>query len=299
MNDHHVREQIRGKAAEEGLLFLHESGGRASQDDFARALGPSPYDAHQVVQELDELGLVKAVDFDLIPLSHQGQRLAQIIVRSRVDGPDRRDAVQRAILERLSEGSGLGTASDFLGDPKAIAFGVPFEVDEIKQAAQFLFDNQLIMGFKSMAGLQRLTITYEGGYALHSSSLIVDFLKRGGSTTYDNSTTNIGNGNTIGAFQTGGRANSQNVTQTVNPATRMSIANKATELLGQLPEPADSKLRKSLEAVRAEATSETVESSSLQALVLAAMASAVGSGLGESFMQELAQLAQMIPGIGG
>lgn len=123
--------------------------------------------------------------------------------------------MQRARLNWLEEHPGVGSTTEFQGKALAAAFGVPFTAAEIEQATDFLRENELIHGFQSLGGFQGPAINYEGGYALHYDGLIAEFLKRGGSTTYDYSTSNtMGDNNIVGAQQ-GGHSNTANRSQNV------------------------------------------------------------------------------------
>lgn len=298
MNDDAIRSQIRGTTTEDGLLALHAAGGTMSHDDFAAALHLEADRAHEVFLHLDRLGLVRAADYDHLPLNMHGERLADRIARSRLDGPDRRDVVQRAFLQWLADGEKPGSPKDFHGHPTATAYGVPLTPKEISQAAHFLLENGLIQGFQSMAGLQGPSITYEGGYALHSDGLIVDFLKRGGSTTYDNSnTTNVGHGSTVGGIQTGGSHNTQHVTQ-MNAADQAQALALVGGLLAAL-EKADgdtAPLRQAVEEIKAEVSGDNPTHEGLKTRVVKALMVAGASESGHLVLQGLAQLLGMTGG---
>ncbi|HMM94396.1 hypothetical protein [Phycicoccus sp.] len=287
-----IRTEIRGTTSEDGLLFLYEAGGESSHTDFAAALGVREHQAVEVQRHLDRLGVIgEESDNESLCLNLRGTHVAESVVRSRASGPDRRDAVQRAFLQWLADGVEPGRPVDFHGQPTATAFGTAFTVEEIKHAAQFLLDHGLIQGFQSMAGLQGPTMTYEGGYALHHSGLIVDFLKRGGSTTYDNSnTTHIGDGNTIGGIQTGGHDNTLTVNLSV--AQRAQVLGLVGGLLRTLDEAGvdAADLRTAVEAIQKEAASEGATPGSLKKRIFQALVLAGASEAGHLISQGLAQL---------
>lgn len=293
-----IRAEIRGTTSENGLLFLYQAGGESSHADFAAALGVREHKAVEVQRHLDRLGVIgEESDNESLCLNLRGAHVAENIARSRANGPDRRDAVQRAFLQWLADGVKPGRPVDFHGQPTATAFGTAFTVEEIKNAAQFLLDHSLIEGFQSMAGLQGPTITYEGGYALHHSGLIVDFLKRGGSTTYDNrNTTHIGDGNTIGGVQTGGHDNTLTVNLSVEQ--RAQVLGLVGGLLRTLDE-ADvdtADLRTAVEAIQKEATSEGATKASLKERIFQALVLAGASEAGHLIAQGLAQLLGTVTG---
>ena len=103
MNTDFVRSQIRGTLAEDALVALGAAGGTLSHGDLASAIGSDTYGTHEVYLELERLGLIGPASYDGVPLNSEGRRLAEMIVKSRTNGPDRWDAVQRGLLAWIGE----------------------------------------------------------------------------------------------------------------------------------------------------------------------------------------------------
>lgn len=103
MNTDFVRSQIRGTLVEDALVALGAAGGTMSHDDLASAIGSDTYGTHEVYLELERLGLIGPASYDGVPLNSEGRRLAEMIVKSRTNGPDRWDAVQRGLLAWIGE----------------------------------------------------------------------------------------------------------------------------------------------------------------------------------------------------
>jgi hypothetical protein len=125
LNTDLVRSQIRGTPAEAALVALGAAGGTLSHGDLASAIGSDTYATHEACLELERLGLIGAASYDDVPLNSDGRRLADRIVRSRINGPDRWDSVQRGLLSWIGEAMRNAT-SDFISTETATAFGIPF-----------------------------------------------------------------------------------------------------------------------------------------------------------------------------
>jgi hypothetical protein len=295
LNTDLVRSQIRGTLAEGALVALGAAGGTLSHDDLASAIGSDTYGTHEVYLELERFGLVDGADYDRIPLNSDGQRLADMIVRSRTNGPDRWDTVQRGLLAWIGAAMRNAT-SDYISTETATAFGVPFTAVEIAQATEFLDSKGLIVILTILQTQSRNpTITSEGRYALHHHGTIAEFVKSGGSsTTYDQSSNVSVTGGSNVAVQSGGQGNVQTVTQTLSVDSRIQILAKVSELLTALPANADASVRTAIEKIRDEAASDKSTIATMKDKALAAMVVAVGTGVGHQIVEGLAHLAQMI-----
>lgn len=206
MNDDFVRDQIRGSTQEDGLLFLLSQGGSASQESFGRAVDLDAFEAHQVIQELDRLGLVTAVDFDSIPLSLQGRRIAEAVQLSRVNGPDRWDAVQRALINAL-----LAKRSwqDLVVD------GQPVTLAELELAASRLDEWGYVKQLRGDNTVYAMHLLPRGHEVPGLTGLISDHHSGGHFSRVDNSNHVSVRGSTVAGIQTGGSGNTMHATQTI------------------------------------------------------------------------------------
>ena len=297
MNIDFVHSQIRGTLAEDALVALEAAGGTLSHDELAFAIGSDTQGTHDAYLELERLGLIGAASYDGVPLNSNGRRLADMIVKSRTNGPDRWDAVQRGLLAWIGEATRNAT-SDYISTETATAFGVPFTTAEIAQATEFLADKGLVNIVSSLqaSGL-RPAITSEGRYALHHRGTLGEFVKSGGSsTTYDHSSNVSVTGGSNVAVQSGGQGNVQTVTQTLSVDSRIQILAKVNELLIALARDADPSVRTAIERIQDEAANDQSTVASMRDKALAAMVAAVATGAGQQIVEGLAQLAKMITG---
>jgi hypothetical protein len=282
---------------ETALMQALADGGQASFSDVVRAVGGEGA-AAVACNNLWEMGLVEK-DRSLaseITLSADGRAVAEDIARSRVRGADRRAAVQKAILRWLSDGAQPGEVAAFVGHPTATSFQIPFSEEEVTEAGAALDEWGLIKTYKAMGPRYlKPRITHEGREAADDARTPYEFVRQGGSITYNNtSTTNIGDGNTIGGVQTGGQGNTQSVRQSLTTDSRIQILAKVSEVLSALPEDADPAVRTAVEAVRDEAADEKSTVQSMKEKALTAMTTAVMSGIGHEVVEQLARLAQAI-----
>lgn len=223
MNDDFVRDQIRGSTQEDGLLFLLSQGGSASQESFGEAVGLDAFEAHQVVQELDRLGLVTAVDFDSIPLSLRGKRIAEAVQLSRVNGPDRWDAVQRAVIGAL-----LAKQSwqDLVVD------GQPVTRAELELAAGRLDEWGYVKQKRGDNTVYAMHLLPRGHEVPGLTGLIADYHRGGNFSRVDNSNHVNVRDSTIAGIQAGGSDNTMHVTQTVTLTAGEQI--QVLTILGQI-----------------------------------------------------------------
>lgn len=206
MNDDSVRDQIRGSTQEEGLLFLLEEGGSASHESFEKAVHLDAFDAHQVIQDLDRLGLVTAVDFDSIPLSLRGRRIAEAVLRSRDNGPDRWDAVQRAVVHAL-------LAKQPWRD--LVVNGQPVTTAELEFAAGRLEEWGYVKQMHGDNTVYAMHLLPRGNEVPGLTGLIAHRHQRANFSHVDNSNHVNVRDSTVGGVQAGGSGNTFQVTQTV------------------------------------------------------------------------------------
>ncbi len=106
MNNDEIRAQIRGTATEAGLLATFDAGEQAHLSTIETAIsGGNAFDASEAAQTLRDLGLAEQSPSlaGKVTLTHNGRMLAQKIRQSRLNGPERWDAVERAIIADLIE----------------------------------------------------------------------------------------------------------------------------------------------------------------------------------------------------
>ena len=300
MNYDRIRAEIRHTATEDALLAVRTAGGEARLSTIESAVdGLTRADSTAIAQRLRDHGLV-SLETSLVgevTLTYDGRTLADRILRSRADGPDRWDAVQRGLLRWVSDGEPKDVGN-FGSDPAAVAFGSRFTVEEIEQAAEYLVQNELMQAIPTAQGhLLRPKITPQGRYALHHDGAIAEYLMRGGgSTTYDYSSSNtMGDNNVVGA-QLAGHSNIANVVQTLTPAQRSEVLDGVGELLRGIDssESPDPELRSSVEAIANEASSDGASKASIKERITLAIVTAGASEIGHLAFRELSQLLAIV-----
>ena len=243
MHDDSIRSEIRNTDAEEVLLAAEAAGGQLPYSGVVEAVRGDGSAGSYAAATLRRLGLVseKQSMAGEITLTPQGRRIAQAVLNSRRNGPERWDAVERAIAESVRNGGGWE-----VGD----VGGVPVTNNETRLAVSNLEQWGLVTAGRNAGDEIYWVMARDRIHQVPGvDGLLKDHFEGRASINAHSSTTNIGDGNVIGGVQTGGHANTQNVTLTSD--TRSAVVSQLTEILTGLPNDVDARVREPLEAARA------------------------------------------------
>lgn len=293
MNMHEAWREIRGTAAEKVLLNAHAAGEACRRSVYGAGLSESS--AAEGAQKLRDMGLaVREVSLaGELELTDLGVETAERAVRSRHDGPDRWDAVQRAMLRFVLEKS-PGRAFEVVSEPVDER---PVTEDEAELASDYLITHGLLRAFSTdQADDIHPTVTTKGRYAIHEPN-IREYVERGFvSVANDYSTNTTVSGGTVAAV-TGGTGNTTNVTQTISADERTQILTLVDQVLEGLPESSeDTALRSEMQELKTEAASPTASKTGLLARARDALVLATATEGGRSVIQ---WIGQIVTGLGG
>lgn len=293
MNIHDAWKQIRGTSAEKVLLNTHAADGPCSRATYGAGVSDE-MSAASGAQRLRELGLAvrEASLAGELELTAEGHELATIISQSRHDGPERWDAVQRAMLMFVKD-SKPGRAGEIAG---AVVDGLPVTEDEAAHAFEYLSQHGLLNSVGAWGAQDlRPEMTSKGRYAIHEPN-IRDYVERGfvSQTNYDYSTNTNVTGSNVGAV-TGGTGNTTTVHQTIATDARNQVVALARQILDQVPDDAEhAPLRAEVESIRDEVESGTGKRESLMAKAGKAALMAGATAAGQQIVGLLAQIGQAI-----
>lgn len=300
-----VSSRIKGTPIEEVLLAIMEAGGEARPGSLARGTGLDPRDLAEVGEELRSMGLARR-DASLageVTLTHQGKQVAQHISRSRDSGPDRADAVRRGILQWLTETPNAEATDHLVETESATAYGKPFTAEEVEAETEYLQSKELLAGVNTWGGgLYRPEITPEGRAALRSGIPVEEYI-RGGSAYYHQqiNSTSFG-GDNYGGVQTGGSGNVMHSTVNLNQDQRRFVQDEVGQLLRRLDTEASTvdaePVRKALETVLTETTTEEATPSTVKGRIAEAMAVAATSETTKFVVDGLADVVRHMTGTG-
>ena len=195
---------LRGTDAGTILLAAEGAGGAMTHEQATSSVdGCDQRDAMMAIGRLEDLGLVAGADYDGFPLTRAGRRLAQKTIQSQTDGPERWDAVQRAMLRFVLEQS-PGRAFEVVGE---LVDGRPVTEDEAELSLDYLAAHGLMETMRTAeADDLRPKVTTKGRYAMHEPH-IREYVERDFvSVANDYSTNTNVSGGTVGAV-TGGAGN--------------------------------------------------------------------------------------------
>ncbi|MFB9797014.1 hypothetical protein ACFFON_08725 [Arthrobacter citreus] len=304
LRDEHTA--IRGSSEERALLLLtkgHFDGSpsvHALRDSLGQAEGQAAY------QRLKELGYIES-EVSLggeAVLTSRGRQLGSYIVSLQGrGGPERNDAVRKALLSFLNTGATIGSCADFVDTPGASAFGIPFSNEEILEAADWLKEHRLMDSLNSWQQSHlRPTILPAGREALFSSDQTIENHLRAGThggtvNDYRNYGNSV-NGN-VGAIQQGDQ-NTANVTTTNGVENRASILDAVTELMNVATSVQDPRLNSQIADLRNTVEDNNTTKEGLLAKASTALATALGAAAGTTSGQQivagLQRLIQLIVG---
>lgn len=293
MNDDEILREIRGSDAERLLLALVAATGPLGPSSAATALETDVRSALAADQRLEELGLVspdkRAVHS--IELTSRGRGVAARVSQSRTAGPDRWDAVERAVATSLIESKGWQVQE---------VEGVPVADHELQLAIQHLKQWRLVKAETQGDGTFYVVMPTN---LIHEVPGIAGRLRdhfEGASSYADNRNTTTIHGGTVGAVQTGGSHNTQNVSQTITitapqQAEALGIVGALLGALDRADDDVDD-LREAVEAIRDEVTTGEATKSSVKDMVMGALITAGASESGHLISQGLAQLLSVVSG---
>lgn len=204
LSDDRLWRELRGTDAGAVLLAIERAGGSLTQEQVIAGFnGGDAWDAQMALNRLGELGLTGSVDYDEVPLSRAGRRLAQKAIQSQLDGPERWDAVQQAMLRFVLEQS-PGRVFEIVGE---LVDDRPVTEDEAELSVDYLVDHGLMRTMPTAeTDHLRPKVTTMGRYAMHEPH-IREYVERGFiSVANDYSTNTNVSGGTVGAV-TGGAGN--------------------------------------------------------------------------------------------
>lgn len=293
MDDNQRWREIRGTDAEKVLMAAEDAGGSLANRQAAAAVGDE-WASHLATARLRELGLTSPdEDYDEFRLSEAGRRLARKFSQSRIDGPERWDAVQRAVLVFIRD-KDPGRAIDLVGSDAGTVDGRPVTEGEVLMAYEFLRDHGLAKTTAPAWGApdRGPQITHKGRYAIYEPN-IREYVESGFvSVSNDYSTNTSISGGVVGSV-TGGSGNTTNVQLTVG--ARDQVLALTDRILSELPDDAaHAPLRAEVESIRSGAESGTEERDSLLAKAGRAALMAGGTAVGQQIIGLLAQLGQAI-----
>jgi hypothetical protein len=300
MREEDLRAQIRGSHTEVALLAAEVAGGQIAHSGVIAALDGDEWAASDAAATLRNLGLASmaqsmASETTLTPL---GRRIAQGVRRSRSVGPERWDRVQRAIIADLIQHR-MRHADDW---GVLDVDGQPVGEDERNNAMQKLADWGYLRGVSvaQADGFVRIDVTPKAAEVAGIDGLLEDFHSpsRGHSNSYHyNNSTTMGDGNVVGAVQTGGQGNSQTVTQSIDNSQRSELQRLLTGLYSEM-DAADAdveRLRLQVDDIRGEVESAQPSGDRLRTKINQALITA-GASQGLAFaLQWLAQMLGVLP----
>ncbi|GAA2494792.1 hypothetical protein [Terrabacter carboxydivorans] len=296
MNDDDVWRQIRGTDAEKVLIAAEEAGGVLTHQQAANVVG-SEWAGSMATAPLRTLGLTSPdEDYDEFRLSEHGRRLARKFRKSRIDGPERWDAVQRAVLEFIRD-KRPGRAVDLVGTDEGTIDDRPLTEDEVLAEFEYLSDHGLAKSVRAWGAPDlRPEITNKGRYAIHEPN-IRDYVERGlVSVSNDFSTnTNVHGGN-VGAV-VGGQGNTASVVQHISDDERSQTRMLVEHVLSALGDDTeDAPLRAKLEQIKADVEGPDPSKPGILAKARDALLLASATEGGRSVIQ---WIGQIISGLGG
>jgi hypothetical protein len=140
-----------------------------SLGDAGKALDADADVLYGILKEFWDSGLAKDSERMMVPtmnsvfLTGEGSATARKIATASKDGGKRRSAMRNGIVDWLSSVGGASGLSDFLEDPRASFFGVPYSEDDVIAAGDYLKEKGIIKGFGTASGeLVRPSLTSEG-----------------------------------------------------------------------------------------------------------------------------------------
>lgn len=302
MNDHEIQAQLRGTDAERVLVAVCEEGVGEVSLQFQEATAGDVSLARQAVRDLQELHLAeqeRSLEGELT-LTTLGIRVGSQIAKSRLNGPDRWDAVQHAVLRYVVTNK-PSRASDIVGTDAGVVDGRPATEEEVAIAVEYLVDHDLlkVIGSAQIRDL-RPSITTNGRYAIEEPNIrnFVDRGFRGVTLNNDYRTqTHISGGN-VGAV-TSGQGNKTTVHQKITIHQQSQVVQITQQILDQLPPVGDKEtapLRAEVVALQEEANSDAPDRESMASRAGKAALLAASTEAGRKVFELVGQLGGSLLG---
>lgn len=300
MDENTLRDRLQGTEEEAVLLAVAEDGGH-SFPEVVDAVTGGRADTVRVVSNLQELGLVdreQSLAYD-IRLTGLGSRLATQITESRTSGRDRSDAVRGGLLRWLARPDMFATHTrDFVGEPSASAWAVPFSDGEVQAASDLLTERGLIKSHGAWGAATgfRPEITPEGRAAVESGEPISVYVRGGRPSADVTNTANFHGGNVAGV-QLGGQGNTMHVVQNVTHEERTQVLAGVAEVRQTLADAGvvSAELDSALAAVHEEAAKPDASRPNLRERITEAVAVAAATQGASLALQGIAGLLNVIP----
>ncbi|PRY50926.1 hypothetical protein BCF74_1377 [Knoellia remsis] len=288
MNDQDIMREIRGSDEEKLLMALAAADGPFSPSSAAKALGTDERTALIADQRLEDLGLVspdKRVAH-VIALTSRGRALAGSISRSRKAGPDRWDAVQRAIVRSVLSDT---------DDAVVSVDGVAVTEEERRLAVTKLEDWRLVKVLRGWGGTALRLLPQDRIYEVAGiDGLLADHYEREAAYTDNRITTTFGDGSTVGGVQAGGTGNVQKVTQTVGATERAQILFLVGSALAEVGPDGPAELREALNAIKEAAAPDKPQRDSLRDKIAQGVVVAGAVDASQTVLQTLAAMLGLV-----
>lgn len=298
MDDDALMRRIRGTELEAVLLAALEAGGQITASAASEAVG-SETAGDEATSGLIELGLVSSQQSmaSEVTLTTAGARVAEKIRASHQEGPERRDAVQRALLRFIRDENPHST-EDFVGHDAAKVNGRPADVREVIDAGNALLEYRLIKVVRGPMGFDfqlRPEATIDGVHSLDEHSATLRQIARGDhvatSTSYNQT---FGDNATIGAVAQGSTVGSIAVTQSITVNERNLFNERMAAVLEALPADSPADLRQQIAELEAAGRDESTPKQTLMEKVMQAVFVAAGSEAGRQIIELLHQVGAVL-----
>lgn len=287
MNNDDIIREIRGTDAQRMLLALDAADQPLGPMAAGEAIGVdhrAAVAAGTVLADLKLVGGERSAARELT-LNSQGLAVAARIRQSLASGPERWDAVQRAIVKAvLSEED----------DDVAEVDGIPVTEPERLLVIAKLEEWKLVKVTRESGGMPIALFPRDLIYEVQGiEGLLRDHYERNGSVTDNRNTTNI-HGSTVGAVQTGGHGNVASGNEAVGASERSQILLLAGQAASALDAEAPASLREAIEEIREAAAQPEVEKQGLRSKIGHALYTSGVSGATGAVTRYLLDMAALL-----
>gem|GEM_PF-3207545 len=288
----------RGSDEERILVAVHAVGGLALPASIETATGLDDAAIIYAGDELKRLGLAEtdvSAGSEII-LTSRGKHEAKEVLRSRHSGPDRRDAVQIAVLRHLGDSRKV---QSFLSTESSVVDGMTVTGQELDDAVSELEDLAMVKVTRDWHESPIVAWVQPRGRNALAEGSVIDFLASAGGAmptiTNDHRVTVNAASNTGVVNAIGGQNNQVTVTQTITSEVRDQIITTVDEVLDGLEEiPENEVVRADLVAVKESAKDPATSKESLKDKVTKAVATAAVTVATQQAVLGLASLLQLL-----
>jgi len=271
----------RGSDEERVLVAVHDVGGLALPAAIETATGLDDASVIYAGDELKRLGLAEA-DVSAggeIILTPRGKHEVREVLRSRHSGPDRRDAVQIAVLRYLGDSDQV---QSFLRAESSVVDGMTVTKQELDDAISELEDLAMVKVTRDWHESPIVAWVEPRGRNALAEGSVIDYLATAGGAkptiTNDHSLTVNAASNTGVVNAVGGQDNQVTFTQTISSEVRSQIINTVEEALDGLEEaPENDIVRADLVAVKESAKDPSTSKESLKDKIVEAVTTAAAT----------------------